>query len=442
MSFVSVDRVMEKYSKRQRKRNVEEDAEVIISAVQTRQRTIRRLRDYAMAADYLHTNSGSETMSSSLVGIAGGLLTMTAGAATILTAGAAAPMLALAGTATSVGGAGLSIWSTVDNAKRDAYIKERIKEVLAKDEDAMQEFEDVLARLSVEDNVYNDRVKRGRELLISTQVFNCVSSVLGSAAAWDCLRLALPRVAAYTTGATTSTVAILTAVLPTVSAGLAGEVGIEVVDEAVRETVSSLKEGATKKFVKKSAAVAAKEAYKEAMKVASKEITEELAERGLKEAAKKTAKEVAKKAAREAYKKAMKVASKEISEEFAENALKEATKKIAKQAANKAFKEAYKPALKAATKEVTEEAVQKAAGEAAKKAAEASTKQALKTAGKITGGITVGLGAVGALWDGYNLYKGYEKKNSSSELGRELRKMANYFEKHLQKMQTINPNDD
>ena len=98
--------------------------------------------------------------------------------------------------------------------------------------------------------------------------------------------------------------------------------------------------------------------------------------------------------------------------------------------------------MKAATKEVTEEAVQKAAGEAAKKAAEASTKQALKTAGKITGGITVGLGAVGALWDGYNLYKGYEKKNSSSELGRGLRKMANYFEKHLQKMQTINPNDD
>ena len=45
---------------------------------------------------------------------------------------------------------------------------------------------------------------------------------------------------------------------------------------------------------------------------------------------------------------------------------------------------------------------------------------------------------MGVLWDGYNVYKGYEKSTSSSELGDELRKLADYFENQMR----FNPADD
>ena len=441
-------------SKRRSNSNVDQDAGVIRHGLETRQRTISELRVYAKIADDLNTKSGSDTMASSGVGIAGGLMTVGAGVATFLTAGAAAPLVPLAlgvgGTATSVAGAGLSIWNIVDNTKVEANMKNRIKEVLAEDDDAVKKLQDVLTRLSVEDKVYKDRVERTlRETQIFALLFNCGSSIFGSAKSWDCLVKALPVAAVYVTGATGKTVGILTQFLPKVLANFGESVAgasVEVVDDIVKETVSSITDGVTKDFVRKSTTLAAREAYKEAMKAASKEMSEELAEKTLREAAKKTAKEVAKKAAREAYKEAMKVASKEMSEELAENALKEASKKIAKEASKKAFKEAFKPALKEASKEITEEAVAKVAQETAKKAAteaakkaaqeaaEESSKQALKTAAKITGGVTAGLGAVSVLWDGYNFYTGYQKMNeSSSDLGRELRNLADFFERKLKR---------
>ena len=64
-------------------------------------------------------------------------------------------------------------------------------------------------------------------------------------------------------------------------------------------------------------------------------------------------------------------------------------------------------------------------------AAEKAAKEAMKTAGKITRGITAGLGGASVLWDGYNLYRGYEKYSASSELGIELGRLADFFENHL-----------
>ena len=441
--------------------SIQEDADAIAAGLETRQRTILQLRDYAKMADSLHMKSGQETMTSSGVGIAGGLMTVGSGVATILTAGAAAPMLvgalALGGTATSVGAAGLSVWNTVDSTKMEADLKQKIEKVLAEDNEAVQRLQDVLARLSVEDNVHNNGVEIAliaREVQIFVLLFNCGSSFLGSATTWELLAVGLPLVSAYTTGATAASVGILTSVLPKVTSSLAeASKGIEeVVDDIAKETVSSISEGATKEFVKKSTSVAANEAYKEALKAASKEMSEEAAEKTLREAAKKTAKEVAKKAGKEAYKKALESASKEVGEEMVEKTVKEAAKKIAVEASKKASKEAYKEAMKIASKEITEEAVEKAAKEAAKKAAteaakkaaqeaaEEASKEALKTAGKITGGITAGLGAASVLWDGYNFYRAYEKTNTSSDLGCELRRMADFFENQLNNM--INPDDD
>ena len=90
-------------------------------------------------------------------------MTVGSGVATILTAGAATPMLvgalALGGTATSVGAAGLSVWNTVDTSKMEADLKQNIEKVLAEDNEATQKLQDVLERLSIEDNVYKNRVE-------------------------------------------------------------------------------------------------------------------------------------------------------------------------------------------------------------------------------------------------------------------------------------------
>jgi len=123
--------------------------------------------------------------------------------------------------------------------------------------------------------------------------------------------------------------------------------------------------------------------------------------------------------------------AKETVAKISEGATKQFVHKTAATAANQAYKEA----LKVGSKELAEEAAEQAAKEAAKKAAvvaaDKAAKEAVKTAGKITGGITAGIGGASVLWDSYNLYKGYEKCNASSELGVELNNLADFFENNL-----------
>ena len=52
--------------------SIQEDADAIAAGLETRQRTILQLRDYAKMADSLHMKSGQEAMTSSGVGMAGG----------------------------------------------------------------------------------------------------------------------------------------------------------------------------------------------------------------------------------------------------------------------------------------------------------------------------------------------------------------------------------
>ena len=47
--------------------SIQEDADAIAAGLETRQRTILQLRDYARMADSLHMKSGQETMTSSSV---------------------------------------------------------------------------------------------------------------------------------------------------------------------------------------------------------------------------------------------------------------------------------------------------------------------------------------------------------------------------------------
>ena len=355
---------MEAYAitRRIAQREADEDAEVIINGIETRQRTIRRLRSFAQKADEIEQKNGSEKMLSSSIGITGGLMTVGSGIATICTAGAAAPLvagaLAVGGTATSIGGGVMSIFSTVDYAKVEKELKKNIQELLREDNEAVEVLQDVLAKIATGEAIHRERVERillAREVQLFMLGYNCASTLLGSTTAWNVLTFALTSLGCYTTTSSKAFLALAAQVIPKVTAHIAAEGIEEVVDDIAKEAVTKISKGATKEFAQKAAATAANEAYKEALKLASKEVAEEAAEQAAREAAKK----------------------------------------------------------------------------AAIIAADKAAKEAMKTAAKVTGGITAGLGGASVLWDGYNLYRGYEKYNASSELGIELNKIADFFENYL-----------
>lgn len=109
-----------------------------------------------------------------------------------------------------------------------------------------------------------------------------------------------------------------------------------------------------------------------------------------------------------------------------------ATREYARQQAAFASNAAYQSTLAAkAAAEVAEEVAEETAKQAAKKAAEKASEQAVKTMGRITGGVTVGLGGLFTAWDGYNMFKGWKKTNTSSPLGDELRKLEKVLLNHL-----------
>jgi len=305
---------MEVQARRRFQRHVEEDADAIAKGIETRQRTIRRLRSFAQKADELNQKNGSVAMVSSGVGITGGLLTVGSGIATICTAGAAAPLLvgalAVGGTATSIGGGVMSVLSTVDHTKTEVELKNNIQELLREDEEAVQELQEALAQLAAGEDLYRKRVEQAllvREVQLFVLGFNCAATLLGSATAWDLLAVAVTTFACNTSASAKIVLAGLTQVIPIVTARLAAEGIEEVADDIAKEAVKRISQGATKEFVKKNAAIAANEAYKEALKIASKELAEEAAEQAAKEAAKKAAAIAADKAAKEALKTAGKI---------------------------------------------------------------------------------------------------------------------------------------
>ena len=147
-------------SRQHTRRNVEEDAETIVRAVDRRQQTIRTLKSLAQESDNIHKGKGEGEMWTSGIGVTGGLLTIGSGIATIMTAGAAAPVigaLAMGGTATSLVGGGMSIYNTVGNCKTEAELKKKIMEIIKEDEEALKKTHHLLDTLK---NDKNDDYKR------------------------------------------------------------------------------------------------------------------------------------------------------------------------------------------------------------------------------------------------------------------------------------------
>ena len=78
---------------------------------------------------------------------------------------------------------------------------------------------------------------------------------------------------------------------------------------------------------------------------------------------------------------------------------------------------------------------QKLLHEAAKKAAQEAASEATKTMARITGSMTIVLGAVFALWDTVNLVKAHEKskEEAKSKMGEALRMLADEVERELRR---------
>lgn len=423
-----------------------EVAEKIVKAVETRQRTVEMLRSFATQADELHKGKGEGEMWTSGIGVTGGLLTVGSGIATIMTAGAAAPIigaLAMSGTATSLIGGGVSIYNTVGSSKTDAELRAKITEIIKEDEEAIQELHRMLVILKLQDDSFNEEVKKrvaGTTVLMGSSLFICLTTVIGFQKTWDVLIMSLPYLATQVPQyaliamvgaqlANSMSIKVSAEVLSEVGAGLRSTLvntaATEGLDDFANETVKGIAHGVTRDYVKKQAAIAGSEAYKKALLASAASGADDAA----KEAGKIAAKKVARKAYQEAYAKAVKEFASKIAEETTGEVVSEATKQAAKEAAKVVKKEAYKKAKEELTAKAAEEIAIETGKKAAKEAAEEASTQAMKTAGKITGGITAGIGGLTVLWDGYNFKKGYEKKTSNSPLGDQLRTLADKLAK-------------
>jgi uncharacterized protein YaaW (UPF0174 family) len=180
---------------------------------------------------------------------------------------------------------------------------------------------------------------------------------------------------------------------------IAGKGALEGMEEVAEQSASSavkfMYNGFSKDFVQREALKAAQKAYKEISQKAYKEILEEALEKAAQEAAKRAAKE----------------GGNLVAEQAARQVAKEAARQVAKEAAAKGAKET---AIKAA-----------------REAASRVAQEGAKTAAKMTGLVSLGFGAFTSLWEGYNAYQNHYASQGQSELGTELRLLANRMEDGL-----------
>jgi len=127
-----------------------------------------------------------------------------------------------------------------------------------------------------------------------------------------------------------------------------------------------------------------------------------------------------------------KMVGKEVADDIARETVKEMQPGITKMFVEHQAKMAAKHALQ--TDAVTE-ASKKLLHEAAKKAAQEAASEATKTMARITGSMTIVLGAVFALWDTVNLVKAHEKskEEAKSKMGEALRMLADEVERELRR---------
>ena len=347
-------------------------------ALETRRRSIIALREYASRADNIHQGCAADNRNANITGALGGGFGVIAGVTTIATGGLAAPIviggLTLCGAACSVGGGAWSVKNEYDKGQRSSELQQEILQQLAEDDKALNYMNRVIRRM--EEGDFGEPRKIIRELHMFLTGIGGIGMIIGSEAALDTLRMALPPIAYLISGSTSAILLSLVQYLPLIAAKGALEGMDDIAQKSASSAVKFMHNGFSKDVVRREALKAAQKAYTEAF--------EEVIERAAAEAANKAAKEGGNIAAQHAARKT------------AEEAAAEAAKKAATQAAKGA----------------------------AKKAAKASA----KTAAKVTGSVTAVFGVVTSVWEGYNAYQNHHEAQKESQLGKELRVLADRLE--------------
>lgn len=364
-----------------RSRNFNDVQNIIERTLATRRRTIAVLRQKAETADRIHKGCAVSNRNANLTGAFGGGFGIIAGGITIASGGLAAPFviasLTSVGAVCSVGGGVWSVKNEYDRGQHNNAVKQELLQQLAEDEEALREINEMFQ--GIERGDFGEPSSVFRQLHTFVAGLGGIGMIFGSTAALDILTLALPPIAYLLSGGTSSVLLSMIQYLPLI----AGKGALEGMDEVAEQSASSavkfMYNGFSKDFVQREALKAAQKAYKE--------ILEEALEKAAQEAAKKAAKEGGNLAA------------------------EQAARQVAKKAAAKAAK-------KTATK-------------AAREAASRVAQEGAKTAAKMTGLVSLGFGAFTSLWEGYNAYQNHYASQGQSELGTELRLLANRMEDRL-----------
>jgi hypothetical protein len=297
------------------------------------------------------------------------------------------------GAVCSVGGGAWSVKNEYDRGKRDSAVQQELLQQLAEDEEALRELNEMFQ--GIEKGDFGEPSSVFRQLHTFLAGLAGIAMIFGSTAALDILRLALPPIAYLLSGGTSSVLVAMIQYLPLIAGKGALEGMEEVAEQSASSAVKFMYNGFSKDFVQREALKTAQKAYKEIFQKAYKEILEEALEKAAQEAAKKAA--------------------------------KEGGNLVAEQAARQVAKEAARQVAKETAAEAAKETATKAAREAASRVAQ----EGAKTAAKMTGLVSLGFGAFTSVWEGYNAYQNHYASQEKSELGTELRLLANRMEDGL-----------
>ncbi|XP_055356864.1 uncharacterized protein LOC129601968 [Paramacrobiotus metropolitanus] len=436
-------------------------------AIRARLATIKILREMAGAFDEVTRQEKITTITGGTVSVIGSVLGIAGGVLTIATAGAAAAPAAVAYLLWSGTGVGLAggitkgIGSYLSTKKQKDLI-ERLDKAVHEDDEAHKRLTKLLEVLSA------DRFSTTRFIVFKHAAIpvvtggNAVAYVMGGAALVEIVSRLVPSLLQHVEDekvkkALGATVALLTPLLIKNFTITTPKTGASVVDDIARGAVDTFADGPTKKLAyiaaKKAAtavmkdggddaarALTAKAAVVLQEKVAAEAVEKgaekavavtlrALAEKGSElttasgavEAAKQVLKAAKGKAARKAAKAGMKKAVETLGAKTAERATAESAIKAAQDAAAAAAKElAVKAAEAAAAKQAVDATVKTAAASAAKQAAQ----NVVKTMARLSGGVTVAFGAFFVAWDLYSMHQDCRKES----LGETLRKLASSLE--------------
>ena len=337
----------------------------------TSHRTIDVLRKLAKDADSIHQGCAASNRTANITGAIGGGLQAIAGGVTFAGDGLAASMvlasLKIFGPTCSIGAGYCCIRNQCKKDKRNEELRKQILDQLAEDEEVLNEIQTNFHRAERGD--FGEPSMIFRELHIGVVGLTSDSRVVRI----DKLVEAFPAVE----------FCILSMVNPFLKECLpmlaekAILIGMEnAVKQSAASAVKFMQNGLGKKFVKRHATIAGQKAYEE------------------------------------------------VFDKVTENAAVQAANKVAKKGGDIVRQHTARETAKKAATEAAKEKATKAARGAAKEAADESG----KTLVKMTGSWSVVFGVLTSMWEGYNAYQNHCEMKKDSQLGRELRDLADRLE--------------